>query len=56
MTHEAERLKEAPANKFRILTFLGKSPNAVAAEYPKLIEPEIKTEIESEKRLKEVPL
>lgn len=25
-----------------LLTFLGKSPNAVAAKYPELIEPEIK--------------
>lgn len=54
MNHVAEPPKVD--SEMNLLTFLGKSPNAVAAEYPKLIEPEIKTEKKSEKRLKEVPL
>jgi hypothetical protein len=39
-----ERFKNCQADFKFILTFLGKSPNAVAAKYPELIEPARKKE------------
>lgn len=38
-SHAAERFKSCRVDNKFILTFLGKSPNAVAAKYPELIEP-----------------